>query len=528
MKVTAIILCRENSSRLKKKHFKKIGSLTVLEIIINNLKKLDYVDKIVIATGSKKKNPNYEKFIKQKKIKKVNFFYHNKEENVTERVFFATQKFNNTYTLLISGDCILLDKKFIDYYFKKICYFNKFEFVNFLKKKNFYLGYEGIKFFRTSNWKKVNDFSKTRILQENPGYAVSLYPNKFKIKNILAEKNFYLKSKVRLSIDTQSDLDFFRLLDLKKKESQDIQLSTIKENIKLKKINHHVMQRIPEYLDNKKIILLTIKSKKFGLGHYKRMLTIKREILETSTSNIKLINIEKYNLNKLKNIKNSNLVIDVPFIILRKLEKKIDGISNRIVLIDQTKSIFRNKLLIVPSLYIEPGLRRKIIYGKNYLIVRRDLYFTFLKENKIKTKNKVLVLNGGSNIPKLNILSQIKKNFNLPCDIHLGQYAKNENKINSIKENYHVISNIDPLKLFFRYSKFIIRLGVTVYELLAIKKNPWIILRDEKSEIRRKTIFYLYRKGYINILEKKKYNNKKIQINPGCQRIVKLIINYFK
>ena len=78
MKVTAIILCRENSSRLRKKHFKKIGKFTILEIIIKKLKELNYIDKIVIATGPKKKNSNYEKLIRQKKIERVNFFYHNK------------------------------------------------------------------------------------------------------------------------------------------------------------------------------------------------------------------------------------------------------------------------------------------------------------------------------------------------------------------------------------------------------------------------------------------------------------------
>lgn len=525
MKVTAIILCRENSSRLKKKHFKKIGNLTILEIIIKNLKKLNYIDKIVIATGSKKRNSSYEKFIKQKKIKKINFFYHDKEENVTERVFLTAQKFENTYTLLISGDCILLDKEFIDYYLKKICYYHKFNFVNFLEKKNFYFGFEGIKLFRTSIWNKVNEYSNTDMLQEHPGYVVSKYPNKFKIKNINADKKFYLNTKVRLSIDTQSDLDFFRSVHFRN-DKKNITISSIKKNIFLKKINKHVSQKIPEQLSDKKIILITIKSKKFGLGHYKRTLTLKREISETYTSAIKFINLEKFDLNKLKSIKNSNIVIDVPLNVLLKLEKKIDGITNRVVLIDQTKSNFQNKLLIVPSLYVEPTLRKKILYGINYLIIRRDLFFNQLIDNK-NVENKLLLLCGGSFTPTISIINQIKENFNINCDIHLGPYAQLSDKKNRKKNNYRIINNTNFKDLFFRYKTIITRLGVTVYELLSIAKVPYVILKNEKCKIRKQTIFYLYRNKYINILGKKKIKPKKIKINFGCQKVVLRMMKFF-
>ena len=53
--ITAIVLCRSNSSRLKNKHFYKIGGKPLLEIIVDKLSNIKLINEIYIATGSKKK-----------------------------------------------------------------------------------------------------------------------------------------------------------------------------------------------------------------------------------------------------------------------------------------------------------------------------------------------------------------------------------------------------------------------------------------------------------------------------------------
>ena len=92
MNISAIILCRSNSSRLKNKHLKKIGNKTLLEIIISRIKEIKEVNEIIIATGEKKKNCKYENFLNNKKIKNIKFYYHHNDENVTERIYFLTKK----------------------------------------------------------------------------------------------------------------------------------------------------------------------------------------------------------------------------------------------------------------------------------------------------------------------------------------------------------------------------------------------------------------------------------------------------
>ena len=51
--ITAIILCRSNSSRLKNKHFYKIGGKPLVEII-NKLASMRLVNEIYIASDPKK------------------------------------------------------------------------------------------------------------------------------------------------------------------------------------------------------------------------------------------------------------------------------------------------------------------------------------------------------------------------------------------------------------------------------------------------------------------------------------------
>ena len=53
--LSAIILCRSESSRLKNKHFCKIGKKYLIEIIIDKLLSNKYVNEVYIASGPYKK-----------------------------------------------------------------------------------------------------------------------------------------------------------------------------------------------------------------------------------------------------------------------------------------------------------------------------------------------------------------------------------------------------------------------------------------------------------------------------------------
>lgn len=295
--ITAIILCRYSSSRLPGKHFKKIGNNRIIDLILNRLKKNQNISKMYIATGKKSKNKIFYKKIKTKKFKNLKFYFHNKENDVTKRVYEISKKIQDNYSLIISGDCPLIDNSYINRLYKKIQISGpKVEFV----VPNKEVLHEGIFLFRTSAWRKINKLSNNLYFQEHPASVINYKKDKFN-RSFLRIKKLERKRNLRLSIDTQSDLDFFNVvLNYSKKKE-----ITFKDLIKfefLNFLNNHVSQRQVFKKYNQKINIIISKNSK---NYFKKYLkVIQREISETISSNIKII----YNSNKLiRNISDINI-----------------------------------------------------------------------------------------------------------------------------------------------------------------------------------------------------------------------------
>ena len=71
-KVTAIVLARLLSTRLKKKMLRKIDGQRVIDLFINRLKKCKKVNEIILATSSAYHDKIFKKIAKNHKIK---FFF---------------------------------------------------------------------------------------------------------------------------------------------------------------------------------------------------------------------------------------------------------------------------------------------------------------------------------------------------------------------------------------------------------------------------------------------------------------------
>ena len=69
MKFLAIIQARMSSKRLPGKVLKKINNLTLLELIVQRLKKIKDIEKIYIATSNQKSDKKIINFCKKKKFR---------------------------------------------------------------------------------------------------------------------------------------------------------------------------------------------------------------------------------------------------------------------------------------------------------------------------------------------------------------------------------------------------------------------------------------------------------------------------
>ena len=82
MKIVATIEARLNSTRLPKKHFYKIGNKYVIQVLIDRLKKIKNISKIIISTTNNKID---KKLVELAKKNRIGFFC-GSEDNFLQRV----------------------------------------------------------------------------------------------------------------------------------------------------------------------------------------------------------------------------------------------------------------------------------------------------------------------------------------------------------------------------------------------------------------------------------------------------------
>ena len=118
MKVTLIIQARSNSTRIKNKMFMMLGKYKILEWVILRLKKIRFVNNVIIATSNKIVDRNIIKIAKKNNLK----VFAGSEKNVLKRFYLCSKKFPSDIIVRVCADNPLIDKKEIE---KLILYFKK-------------------------------------------------------------------------------------------------------------------------------------------------------------------------------------------------------------------------------------------------------------------------------------------------------------------------------------------------------------------------------------------------------------------
>ena len=118
MRVTLIIQARSNSTRLKNKMFLMLGKYKVLEWVIFRLKKIKFVNNLVIATSNKVADKDIIKIGKKNNLK----VFTGNEKNVLKRFYLCSKKYPSDLIVRVCADNPLIDKNEIEnliLYFKK-------------------------------------------------------------------------------------------------------------------------------------------------------------------------------------------------------------------------------------------------------------------------------------------------------------------------------------------------------------------------------------------------------------------------
>jgi len=225
-KIGIIIQARLGSKRFPNKIIKKIDKKTILEFLINRLKKIKFTNNIIIATSNKK---NDKKIIEIAKKNNIDY-YCGSENDVLDRYFCCAKKFNLTDIIRITSDCpfsdpMLINKMYIKYSTSNFDYFSN------VIKPTFPDGLD-VEFFNFKTLKKTWELAKTLYERE---HVTNLMIKNNNIKKF-NYKNKYDLSSERITLDTPEDLIQIKKFYFSFKKSEQINYLTInKKYLDMKK-----------------------------------------------------------------------------------------------------------------------------------------------------------------------------------------------------------------------------------------------------------------------------------------------------
>ena len=108
--ISIIIQARLGSSRLPGKILKKIGDKSVLEYLIDRLKKSRLAEQIIVATTNKKIDQEIINVVKKLKI----YSFAGDELDVLNRYYQCAKKYKSSTIVRITSDCPFSDPNLID------------------------------------------------------------------------------------------------------------------------------------------------------------------------------------------------------------------------------------------------------------------------------------------------------------------------------------------------------------------------------------------------------------------------------
>lgn len=245
MNFYATIQARTSSSRLPNKVLKKIGDKTVLEILVNRLKKTEKLKDVIVATTNNRSDDAIIKLCKKKKIR----YFRGSENDVLNRISNCLKKNKIQYHVELFGDSPLLDPQLLDK-FISIFKSKKLDYLTNSMKTTYPPGME-INIYKSKVLFHLDKIIKKNSRSREHGIGNIKYNKnkKFKIKNITAPKHLRYPS-IYFEIDTLKDYKFFqKMYEINKNlfHLNLVDLIFVVKKYKLNVINSKVHRRWKKY-----------------------------------------------------------------------------------------------------------------------------------------------------------------------------------------------------------------------------------------------------------------------------------------
>lgn len=227
--ITAIIVARSDSKRLKKKATKKFGKLPAIEYLIKRVKKSKKIDRIILCTTNKKIDDELVSIAKKNKI----LTFRGENKNVLGRMLGSIKKIKTDVVVRITGDDILIDP----YYLDKTIDFHLKNNLQYTDAKSLPSGID-TEIFDKKFLETINKLAQNTAGTEYLTFYVTDHKNQFNLGSLNVSD--YYRKKIRLTLDNKDDFKVIKyFLD--------------HMNKKKKFLSHNFMDLINFYKKNKKI-----------------------------------------------------------------------------------------------------------------------------------------------------------------------------------------------------------------------------------------------------------------------------------
>ena len=200
MKIVASIEVRMTSSRLPGKVLMPILNKPVLELLIERVKKANYITDIIVATTTNKDDDPVEELCKKLGIQ----VFRGSEPDVLGRVHDAHFFINSDIVVELTGDNPLIDPALIDLCVLKFLYSNV-DYISTALEPFFPYG-QAIQVFPFSILKDLNKNALTKLDREHVTPSIYNNPAKYKVLSITGNSKQYAPGQ-RQTLDTQEDFD---------------------------------------------------------------------------------------------------------------------------------------------------------------------------------------------------------------------------------------------------------------------------------------------------------------------------------
>lgn len=203
MNIVIITQARFGSSRLPGKVLKKIEDNSLLGMHLQRLKKVDFANKVIVATTNE---PESDRIIAVAK-KENCLFYQGSTEDVLDRFFHAAELYDSFYVVRVTSDCPLIDHELVS---KVIQYTIEHDFAYCMLSEQFPDGVD-VEVFKTEELKDA--FLNAKLPSERE-HVTPYIRNKSKQNKSYGQYECQegdFKS-IRFTVDEEADFEAIKIL----------------------------------------------------------------------------------------------------------------------------------------------------------------------------------------------------------------------------------------------------------------------------------------------------------------------------